>query len=106
MVESQLGWEGAPEERLENAGIDPQKRPPEPAMLAQTTPSPTFIKENIDVLRTMIKEDDQQAKAKAIPRKLVYDGSEEENSDSSGTNGQSERLLNESSDTSRTVVPK
>ncbi|GKB31532.1 hypothetical protein Tco_0870933 [Tanacetum coccineum] len=41
----------------------PQKTPP---------PSLAFIKENIDVLRTMIKEHDQQAKIKAMPRRLAY----------------------------------
>ncbi|GKE01909.1 hypothetical protein Tco_1389892 [Tanacetum coccineum] len=34
-------------------------------------------KENIDVLRTMIKEHDQQAKEKATPKKLIYDDSGE-----------------------------
>ncbi|GJZ07612.1 reverse transcriptase domain-containing protein [Tanacetum coccineum] len=36
------------------------------------SPSLAFIKENIDVLRTMIKEHEQQAKIKATPRKLAY----------------------------------
>ncbi|GKB17588.1 reverse transcriptase domain-containing protein, partial [Tanacetum coccineum] len=35
-------------------------------------------KENIDVLRTMIKEHDQQAKMKATPRKLAYVDSDKE----------------------------
>ncbi|GJV12491.1 hypothetical protein Tco_1354032 [Tanacetum coccineum] len=55
------------------------------------------------MLRTIIKEHDQQAKEKTTPRKLVYDGSEEEeNSNSSGTRGSSKQLSNESSDTYRT----
>ncbi|GJU90302.1 hypothetical protein Tco_1302725 [Tanacetum coccineum] len=47
--------------------------PTEPVLQTQKTPSPslTFIKENIDVLRTMIKEHDQQAMVKA-PRRLAY----------------------------------
>ncbi|GKE19853.1 hypothetical protein Tco_1431365 [Tanacetum coccineum] len=35
-----------------------------------------FIKENIDVLRTMIKEYDQQTKTKATPKKLTYEWKE------------------------------
>ncbi|GJY35511.1 retrotransposable element Tf2 [Tanacetum coccineum] len=42
------------------------------------SPSPAFIKENIDVLRTMIKEHDQQAKMKATLRKLAYADSDKE----------------------------
>ncbi|GJY38113.1 hypothetical protein Tco_0424477, partial [Tanacetum coccineum] len=40
--------------------------------------SPAFIKENIDILRTMIKEHDQQAKMKATLRKLAYADSDKE----------------------------
>ncbi|GJU88306.1 reverse transcriptase domain-containing protein [Tanacetum coccineum] len=71
--------------------------PSKPAPLAQTTPSPAFIKESIDVLRIMIKEHDQQAKVKATPKKLLYDDSEEECSDSSKTKGLLERFSNGSS---------
>nr|GEY31172.1 reverse transcriptase domain-containing protein [Tanacetum cinerariifolium] len=56
--------------------MGPQEGPTEPAQLTQTTPSLAFIKENIDVLRTMIKEHDQQAKAKATSKKLANDESE------------------------------
>ncbi|GJZ02349.1 hypothetical protein Tco_0520310 [Tanacetum coccineum] len=66
------------------------------------TPSPAFNKENIDVLRTMIKEHDQQAKAKENPKKLVYGSFGEEDSDSLGTKGLSKQLFNESSGTSGT----
>ncbi|GKA83642.1 reverse transcriptase domain-containing protein [Tanacetum coccineum] len=54
--------------------------PTEPVLQTQKTPSPSpaFIKENIDVLRTMIKEHDQQAKMKATPRKLAYVDSDKE----------------------------
>ncbi|GJS14625.1 hypothetical protein Tco_0409097 [Tanacetum coccineum] len=80
---------------MENVGVGSQEGPTEPAPLAQTTPSPNFIKENIDVLRTLIKEYDQQAKANATPKKLAYDESEEEDSDNLGTKGlRSERLEN------------
>ncbi|GJW92755.1 hypothetical protein Tco_0172427 [Tanacetum coccineum] len=54
--------------------------PTEPVSQTQKTPSPSpaFIKENIDVLRTMIKEHDQQAKMKTTPRKLAYADSDKE----------------------------
>ncbi|GJV70171.1 hypothetical protein Tco_1485680 [Tanacetum coccineum] len=56
------------------------------------------------MLRTMIKEHHQQAKAKATPKKLTYDDFEEEGSDSSEIRGlktsshlrRSERLKNKS----------
>nr|GEW18052.1 reverse transcriptase domain-containing protein [Tanacetum cinerariifolium] len=50
--------------------------PTEPVL--QTPPSMAFIKENIDVLRTMIKERDYQAKMKATPRKLAYADSDKD----------------------------
>nr|GEY47308.1 hypothetical protein [Tanacetum cinerariifolium] len=54
--------------------------PTKPVLQTQKTPSPSsaFIKENIDVLRTMTKEHDQQAKMKATPRKLAYADSDKE----------------------------
>nr|GEY44560.1 hypothetical protein [Tanacetum cinerariifolium] len=54
--------------------------PTEPVLQTQKTPSPSlaFIKENIDVLRTMIKEHDQQSKKKATPRRLTYADSDKE----------------------------
>ncbi|GKB59226.1 hypothetical protein Tco_0915412 [Tanacetum coccineum] len=103
MVDSQLEGEGVQRVELKGIGTGPREGPSEPAQLAQTTPSPAFIKENINVLRTIIKEHDQQAKAKATPKKLVYDDSEEEGSDSLRTKGLSERFSNESSGTSRTL---
>ncbi|GJW87707.1 hypothetical protein Tco_0163047 [Tanacetum coccineum] len=42
------------------------------------SPSPAFIKENINILRTMIKEHDQQAKVKPTPRRLAYADSNKE----------------------------
>ncbi|GKE31160.1 hypothetical protein Tco_1450482 [Tanacetum coccineum] len=54
--------------------------PTEPVLQTQKihSPSLTIIKENIDVLRTMIKEHDQQAKMKATLRKLDYADSDKE----------------------------
>ncbi|GKB48249.1 hypothetical protein Tco_0899002 [Tanacetum coccineum] len=69
---------------LEGTGMGSREGPSDPT---QMTPSSDFIKENIDVLRTMIKEHDHQAKAKVTPKKLVYGSSFEEDSDSLGTKG-------------------
>ncbi|GJX12102.1 putative reverse transcriptase domain-containing protein [Tanacetum coccineum] len=63
-----------------DAGTETHGGTTEPVLQTQKTPSPSpaFIKENIDVLRTMIKEHDQQAKIKATPRKLAYVDSNKE----------------------------
>nr|GEW10854.1 hypothetical protein [Tanacetum cinerariifolium] len=61
----------------------------------EETPSLAFVKENIDALRTMFKEHDPQAKAKATSKKLAYDESEVGDSGEQ-TNGSSERFLLES----------
>ncbi|GKA36970.1 reverse transcriptase domain-containing protein [Tanacetum coccineum] len=76
----------------------------EPVLQTQKTPShsPTFIKEKIDVLRTMIKEHDQQAKMKATPRKLAYVDSDKEAPARSLSKGFSDRFSLESSGTSDT----
>nr|GEW12210.1 DOF zinc finger protein DOF1.7-like [Tanacetum cinerariifolium] len=47
------------------------------------SPSPAFVKENIDMLRTMVKEHDHHTKTKATPRKLVYVASKREALDGS-----------------------
>nr|GEX08483.1 putative reverse transcriptase domain-containing protein [Tanacetum cinerariifolium] len=99
MVDSQLEGEGAPEVGLEGMGVGLQEGPTKPAQLTQTTSSSTFIKENMDVLRTMIKEHGLQPKAKMTPRKLVYEEFKEENFGISRTKDLSERLSKESSDT-------
>ncbi|GJT57579.1 hypothetical protein Tco_0992633 [Tanacetum coccineum] len=65
---------------MEGTRTGSREGPSEPAQLAQKTHSPTFIMENIDVLRTMMKEHDQLAKAKATPKKLIYNDFEEEGS--------------------------
>ncbi|GJT50710.1 hypothetical protein Tco_0976867 [Tanacetum coccineum] len=46
-----------------------------PAGQAQGGPSPAFVKENIDVLRTMIKELDNRGQEKVTPRKLFNEES-------------------------------
>ncbi|GJS59715.1 hypothetical protein Tco_0654499 [Tanacetum coccineum] len=78
--------------------------PTEPVLRTQKThsPSPTLIKENIDVLRTMIKEHDQQGKMKATPRKLSYADSEKEAPVESLAKGFFDRFSLESSNTSDT----
>ncbi|GKC33873.1 reverse transcriptase domain-containing protein [Tanacetum coccineum] len=102
MANSQLPEGEAQGAESKGVGTGSPERPSELAPLAQANPSPTFIKENIDVLRTMIKENDQQTKAKATPKKLAYDESEEGGSSSLGAKGQSERLSCKSSSTSET----
>ncbi|GKA95589.1 hypothetical protein Tco_0817627 [Tanacetum coccineum] len=62
MVDSQLEGEGAQRVEAEGTGMSSREGPFEPAQLAQTTPSPAFIKENIDTLKTMIREHNQHAK--------------------------------------------
>ncbi|GJX57820.1 hypothetical protein Tco_0805888 [Tanacetum coccineum] len=76
--------------------------PSAPAQLAQTTPSSAFIKENIDMLRTMIKEHDQQTKTKLTLKKLTYDDSEIEGSESSKSKDLSKRSSDRSSRTAGT----
>ncbi|GKB98069.1 hypothetical protein Tco_0984206 [Tanacetum coccineum] len=70
----------------------------------QKTPSPSlaFIKEKINVLRTMIKEHDQQAKMKATSRKLAYADSNKEAPVRSLARGFSDRFSLESFGTSNT----
>ncbi|GJX73608.1 hypothetical protein Tco_0312203 [Tanacetum coccineum] len=104
MVDSQLMEEEVRGTEVRDAGTKTQKGPTEPISQAQTTPSPSlaFVKENIDVLRTMIKVLHHQAKAKATPRKLVYIDSEKEALDRSMTKSFSDRLSLESTGTSDT----
>ncbi|GJV94774.1 hypothetical protein Tco_1546351 [Tanacetum coccineum] len=104
MVDSQLIEEEVRGTEMRDVGMETQKGPTEPISQTQTTPSPSpnFIKENIDVLRTMIKELDHQAKAKATPRKLIYVDSEKETPDRSMTKSFSDRFSLESTGTSNT----
>ncbi|GJX07853.1 hypothetical protein Tco_0195785 [Tanacetum coccineum] len=62
MVDSQPSEEGAHRVGLKGMGVGSQEGPFKPASLAQETPFLAFINENIDILRTMIKELDQQTK--------------------------------------------
>ncbi|GJZ95494.1 hypothetical protein Tco_0667828 [Tanacetum coccineum] len=57
--------------------------PTAPALLARTTPSPAFIKENIKASRTLIREHDQHDKIEEAPKQLTYDESEREDSEGS-----------------------
>ncbi|GKE25079.1 hypothetical protein Tco_1436591 [Tanacetum coccineum] len=85
-------------------GTETHEGPTEPVLQTQKTPSPSsaFIKEKIDVLRTMIKEHDQQAKMKATPRKLTHVDSDKEAPEGSLARGFSDRFSLESSSTSDT----
>ncbi|GJU67848.1 hypothetical protein Tco_1254107 [Tanacetum coccineum] len=56
---------GAPE-----TGRTPPRGTSTPTRQAQGGPSPAFVKENIDVLRTMIKELDNRGQEKVTPHKL------------------------------------
>ncbi|GJU74499.1 reverse transcriptase domain-containing protein [Tanacetum coccineum] len=87
-----------------DVGMETHEGPTEPVLQTQKTPSPSsaFIKENIDVLRTMIKEHDQQAKMKATPRKLAYVYSDKEAPAWSLARGFSDRFSLESFGTSVT----
>nr|GEU41635.1 hypothetical protein [Tanacetum cinerariifolium] len=64
--------EGVRWDEEEGMGIGSREGPSAPAPLTQTTPSLAFLKENIDVLRTLIKEHDKQAHTKTTPKKLTY----------------------------------
>ncbi|GJS32746.1 reverse transcriptase domain-containing protein [Tanacetum coccineum] len=66
MVDSQPVEEEVRRTETGGIGMEPQKGPTEPAPQTQTTPSPAFVMENIDMLRIMIKEHDQQVKVKTI----------------------------------------
>ncbi|GJT27942.1 hypothetical protein Tco_0908217 [Tanacetum coccineum] len=102
MVDSQLVKEEVRVLEPRDVGTETQKGPTEPVSQTQTThsPSPAFVKENIDALRTIIKEHDRQNKTKTAPRKLVYAESKREASDELMARSFSDRLSLESSDTS------
>ncbi|GJV92733.1 hypothetical protein Tco_1540546 [Tanacetum coccineum] len=80
MVDSQPMEEEFRGAVTKDMGTKTHRGPNEPVLQTQKIPSPSsaFIKENIDVLRTMIKEHDQQVKMKATPRKLAYADSDKE----------------------------
>nr|GEX56061.1 hypothetical protein [Tanacetum cinerariifolium] len=80
MVNSQPIEEGTRGTRARGIGTETHRGPTEPVLQTQKTPSPSpaFIKENINVSRTMINEHDQQAKTKATPRRLANADSDKE----------------------------
>ncbi|GJY62604.1 hypothetical protein Tco_0464064 [Tanacetum coccineum] len=102
MGDSQPEGEGVQWLEEQCTGTDSQEGPTAPALLAQTNPFLAFIKENIDVLRTLIIEHGQQTQKKATPKKLTYGDSEEEGSGSLRMKGLLERSSNGSSETVRT----
>ncbi|GJU89930.1 hypothetical protein Tco_1302353 [Tanacetum coccineum] len=90
--------------RTRDTETETHGEPTEPVLQTQKFPSPSsaFIKENINVLRTMIKEHNQQAKMKATPRNLTYADSDKEPPARSLARGFSDRFSLESSGTSDT----
>nr|GEV88062.1 hypothetical protein [Tanacetum cinerariifolium] len=80
MVDSQIMEEEIWGAEARVVGTETHKGPTKPILQTQKTPYPSsaFIKENIDVLRTMVKEHDQQAKIKVTPRRLAYADSDME----------------------------
>nr|GEY81321.1 hypothetical protein [Tanacetum cinerariifolium] len=87
-----------------DTGTKTHEVPTEPVLQMKKNPShsPAFNKENIDVLRTMIKKHDQQAKMKATPRKLAYIDSDKKAPTRSLARGFSDRFSLKSSGTSDT----
>ncbi|GKA26961.1 hypothetical protein Tco_0713129 [Tanacetum coccineum] len=69
-----------------------------PAGQAQGGLSPAFVKENIDVLRTMIKELDNRGQEKVTPRKLFNEESGETGSENSQMSPSAEEVGGYSSD--------
>ncbi|GKB76593.1 hypothetical protein Tco_0943488, partial [Tanacetum coccineum] len=104
MVDSQLVEEEVRGLEPGYVGTKTQKRPTGPVSKNQKTlsPSSTFVKENIDALRIMIKEHDHQTKAKTTPRKFVYADSKREAPNELMARSFSDRLSLESSGTSNT----
>nr|GEY16769.1 reverse transcriptase domain-containing protein [Tanacetum cinerariifolium] len=79
-VDSQPIEEGTRGIEARDVGKETHRGPTEPVLQIHKTSSPSsaFIIENINVLRTMIKEHDQQAKRKATPKRLAYADSDKE----------------------------
>ncbi|GJV52148.1 hypothetical protein Tco_1447889 [Tanacetum coccineum] len=104
MVDSQPMEEEIRGAETRDVGTETHQGPTESVLQTQKTPSPSpaFIKENIDVLRTMIKEHDQQAKTKATPRRLAYADSDKEAPTRSPARGFFDRFSLESFGTSKT----
>ncbi|GJS24522.1 hypothetical protein Tco_0453154 [Tanacetum coccineum] len=104
MVDSQPMEEEIQGAKTRDVGTEAHGGPTKPVLQTQKTPSPSsaFIKENIDVLRTMIKEHDLQAKVKATPRILPYADSDKEDVARSLAIGFFDQFSLESSGTSDT----
>ncbi|GJT70335.1 hypothetical protein Tco_1029621 [Tanacetum coccineum] len=89
-------------ENLNTGALGTGRTPPRgtsaPAGQAQGGPSPAFVKENIDVLRTMIKELDNRGQEKVTPRKLFNEESGEAGSKNSQTSPSAEEVGGYSSD--------
>nr|GEU77668.1 hypothetical protein [Tanacetum cinerariifolium] len=104
MVDSQPMEEEFQGVATRDVGTTTHREPTEPVLQTQKNPSPSlvFIKENTDVLRIMIKENNQQAKIKATPRKLAYADSNKETPALSLAKGFSDRFSLESFGTSDT----
>nr|GEX42397.1 protein NYNRIN-like [Tanacetum cinerariifolium] len=104
MVDSQPMEEKIQGAKARDVGTETHGGPTEPVLQTQKTPSPSpaFIKENIDVLRTMIKEHDHQAKTKATPRRLTFSDSDKETPVRSLARNFSDRFFLKSSGTSDT----
>ncbi|GKA76401.1 reverse transcriptase domain-containing protein [Tanacetum coccineum] len=87
MVDSQPIKEEFQGVATRDTGMKTHGGPIEPVLQTQKTPSPSpaFIKENIDVFRTMIKEHDQQAKMEAPTVSLAKGFSDRFSLESSGT---------------------
>ncbi|GKE13950.1 hypothetical protein Tco_1421527 [Tanacetum coccineum] len=69
--------------RALKTGRTPLEGTSAPVKQAQVDPSPAFVKENIDVLRTMIKELDNRGQEKVTPRKLFNEELSEAGSENS-----------------------
>ncbi|GKG35928.1 hypothetical protein Tco_0443606, partial [Tanacetum coccineum] len=69
-----------------------------PARQTQGGPSPAFVQENIDVLRTMIKELDNRGQEKVTPRKLFNEESGGAGSENSQLSPSAEEVGGYSSD--------
>ncbi|GKC58536.1 hypothetical protein Tco_1086134 [Tanacetum coccineum] len=89
-------------EKLNTRALGTGRTPPggtsAPAGQAQGGTSPAFVKENIDVLRTMIKELDNRGQEKVTPHKLFNEESSGAGSENSQTSPSTEEVGGYSSD--------
>ncbi|GKE27327.1 reverse transcriptase domain-containing protein [Tanacetum coccineum] len=105
MVDSQPMEEEIPRAKTRDVGTETHGGPTELVLQAAENPFPPlpiFIKENIDVLRAMIKEHNQQAKIKTTPKRLAYADSDKEAPTRSLVRGFFDRFSLESSGISDT----